>query len=608
VNHASASACALTLLLLSSSCGLEDQHDPASHFPESVLTLDPATVAVQSLDQGDPANFRLLRDGAGRFHVMTAVVDVGLHADDVLNSTAVEAALRSFLTTQNEAFASGGGFDIERVKFKQAETIDHDTVTIRATQLDATGTPLYRSDVVFLLSPKTGDLWAITGVVYPDLHYETNDAFYATEAITAALQTVEYDVNPADLEVSESDDGFQADAGEGQARITARRFAHPDLLEHVWEVVQADHTWLVSALTGEILASGRDVLHANKTVNLKRRNFTSVTDLGLTFTTNSTTSSTVGYSSDIWGTCHYEARYDATTGPFARVADMTGAPITGSQICTQTHTFGPQTTWDGNYRETDLLHWLKSSRTLATDVWSNVGGALSTTVVFPQVHGNAGTHCFNTNALACYNLGTHALVIVGTSAAAGYNVGVIFHEYGHHVHWSYNIGGNGCVSGSDESQSLRETFANAWSGITARHVFGEAMGYNVLNLGTSSKHWTGNGTQYSVSLPSNPCGQNFGNFFVQGIWETLWDVDCSDSSVNCNSDAAVNAANAVGWSTATAKMRLSRAMAYSAEVGSSGARTHQNFGIFMHSYLLNNVGYTVAENFRQIMNHHGTGL
>ncbi len=148
------------------------------------------------------------------------------------------------------------------------------------------------------------------------------------------------------------------------------------------------------------------------------------------------------------------------------------------------------------------------------------------------------------------------------------------------------------ADGAFETPALKETVADLFAGL-AIHRTVAGLSYDAGNLPTyAHTDIFSKDSRPGPSCPSFP--HAYGEFFEQGVWESLYgnDVENTDDFT---------------WSQSSARAYLGRAIAYAAKVSPSHTN-YEDFGAHMYVYLVGAAGVANANRFRRVMNHHGTGI
>jgi hypothetical protein len=276
--------------------------------------------------------------------------------------------------------------------------------------------------------------------------------------------------------------------------------------------------------------------------------------------------------------------------------------------CTYTPTLDDDNdSWpDSNARETDLFYAIGNARTWTlANVWNHLGGDRSRTI-YPKINfvssGCATNECYvtTTGEMRLETGSTHDLYI-------------ILHEYGHHVHWTFNDISTACQNTYNHQLVIVEAFAGVFarlmgaeynSGVDYHVTWDEGSPYSVFSRHTDITF----GAEFDpvwINNCTRPHAAGIG--VIAAAWEAAWDVDCTDPQVDCDNTSSIHSANSVGWSPYTGREAIVRGMAYSLDVGTTGDRDMDNFILYMLDYIEDQHGSSIHNAVESIFNHHNLG-
>lgn len=298
----------------------------------------------------------------------------------------------------------------------------------------------------------------------------------------------------------------------------------------VWSIQVDTDKYLVDG-NGQLIASGSNVLHyGTGTASIRRRTYpASGGDHELP---NGTTISSVGagYNPDFWGVnCTWELSSFSGAHKLDQLHDDDGAECTTVLPCGGTQQFQCVGTGGDAMREQNAYYFVYRARQHARDHAWNFNPPQQTTSAVRVIVDIGPPYCGN--APACYSPDlTDIYVRAGDNNNS--NAGTMYHEYGHHIVWTYGgLEWIGCTEGSNESAGLNETLANVFAFADSTRDNGAKYNTPWGRVANGEPHM--NVSPVFVYPGDHSCSDpvhDRGLMFEQAAWELIHNVNCGATS------------------------------------------------------------------------------
>jgi len=479
---------------------------------------------------------------------------------------------------------------------------------LRRLRQTVNGVDVYGGEIILVVNADS-DIEIVNGSLLP---WQANNKPQAQQGLATALSVIEGSLGNQGLS-ADTVVPFSTDRGPRLAltnNANVEQQVNPTTGKPVWIYRGAEsQTGIFIVDDGDIIEEGGEEYPSNKPAYIPVREATD--PYSWAPSVKSSDWEYVGYDYNIFtGQCQYQARYDTSVSSqkVDRIDDHTYTRAYKDGSCSVAPTVHTGTSFaHSDYKEWDLMWRLKQHQSYMT------------LYVLPKVAGGnlgsiggvvgAGVDACGSNQ-ACYSTPLSTVFFEGTqgdnSNPGVYDVSLIGHEYGHHVHHSWGFDDYiGCTN-TNHRTLIMQWLASVVGNVIAVDAHKGVEHHYMLGAWTIGYHWEGNNqaNPANYAVANSNCIQGSVDL-QQPMWEIMHDVNCLEDF--CDGFWDYQDYNTLGHSEGYLGQSIARGVAYVALIAPSvGVNyTIQNAGGNMRVYLYSRLNSQGDAQVTKIMGHHG---